>query len=102
MGRTFKPGINITVGSPSVLLANILKEWGHDPKFYDPLMGDCPALERGIYFLGTNDPAWTTFEFPAGSVVIDPWGMSLEGASRCVVKDLTALEKSNADLGDFI
>src|SRR6266478_7490998 len=36
LGKSFKPDTNITVGSPAVLLKNLLQERGHDVEMYDP------------------------------------------------------------------
>lgn len=36
LGESFKKESNITVGSPSILLKNILEEWGHKVEIYDP------------------------------------------------------------------
>jgi UDPglucose 6-dehydrogenase len=82
LGRSFKPETNITTGSPSILLRNILAERGHDVFMWDPYIdgafdrvkadagrGDEPS----IYFIGTKHPEFTTFEFEKGSVVLDPW-----------------------------
>lgn len=74
-GRSFKAGTNLTVGSPAILLANILKERGFEVSLYDPhIDGDsCPFREAGVYFIGTNHREFLTTKFPRGSVVIDPW-----------------------------
>lgn len=85
MGKTFKAGINITTGSCSILLGNILEEWGDKVQYYDPLMGTCEIPERAIFFLGTNDPLWVDFKFPEGSIIIDPWGIELRGVAGCDV-----------------
>lgn len=76
-GRAFKAGTDLTVGSPAVLLANILAERGFDVRMYDPYVdhGPCPFERAGVYVVATNhrefgDPQW---DFPPGSVVIDPW-----------------------------
>lgn len=76
-GRAFKAGTNLTVGSPATLLANLLRERGFEVEQYDPHVdaGPCPFTEPGVYFVATRHdefarPEW---EFPAGSVVLDPW-----------------------------
>jgi UDPglucose 6-dehydrogenase len=76
-GRAFKAGTNLTVGSPATLLANLLRERGFDVEQYDPYVDDgpCPFDEPAVYFVATKHtefarPEW---EFPAGSVVLDPW-----------------------------
>lgn len=36
LGKSFKPETNITVGSPAMLLKNLLQERGHEVEMYDP------------------------------------------------------------------
>jgi UDPglucose 6-dehydrogenase len=76
-GRAFKAGTNLVVGSPATLLANLMRERGFEVELYDPYVdhGSCPFTEPAVYFVATNhaDFAQPGFEFPAGSVVIDPW-----------------------------
>jgi UDPglucose 6-dehydrogenase len=76
-GRAFKAGTNLTVGSPAILLANLLAERGFDVESYDPHVdeGPCPFAEPRVYFVATchdefADPDWA---FPPGSTIIDPW-----------------------------
>lgn len=76
-GKAFKRGTNLTVGSPALLLANLLKERGFEVHLYDPHIdgGSCPFDWAGVYFVATNhdefkDLAWS---MPQGSVLIDPW-----------------------------
>jgi len=74
MGRTFKPNTDLTVGSPSILLANILKERGEDVTFYDPVTDPImPPKVPSVYLIGTTWKEFNKFDFAPGSVVIDPW-----------------------------
>jgi len=74
LGKSFKPETNIQVGSPSILLKNILVERGHEVTMYDPWIDEtAPTFERGVYFIGTKHPGFGEFDFPQGSVVLDPW-----------------------------
>ena len=76
LGKSFKPETNITTGSPSILLINILKEKGINAISYDPYIdNDKPIFEKGVYFLGTQHEVFEQFNFPDGSVVIDPFRM---------------------------
>lgn len=76
-GRAFKAGTNLTVGSPAILLANLLEERGLEVELWDPHVdeGPCPFDEPRVYFIGTMHEEFTQpdWQFPAGSVVIDPW-----------------------------
>ena len=76
-GRAFKAGTNLTVGSPSTLLANLLEERGSEVELYDPHVdqGPCPFVEAGVYVVATchDEFAAPDWPYPAGSVVIDPW-----------------------------
>ena len=43
---------------------------------YDPWVDDYEIeLTKQCYFIGTNHDKFLDYKFPAGSVVLDPWGM---------------------------
>ena len=75
LGKCFKKETNLTVGSPSILMKNIMEEHGVVAEMYDPWIddGDAPLHEPAVFFIGTNHDAFKEYVFPAGSVVIDPW-----------------------------
>jgi len=83
LGKSFKPETNVTTGSPSVLLKNILEERGHPVFIWDPYidepwkeikrMYDDSETESQLYFIGTKHPDFTSFPYEKGSVIIDPW-----------------------------
>jgi UDPglucose 6-dehydrogenase len=74
LGKSFKSETNITTGSSSLLLKNILEERGHNVTMYDPYIDDFkPPFSRGIYFIGTKHPDFTSYEYNQGSIIIDPW-----------------------------
>jgi UDPglucose 6-dehydrogenase len=76
LGKSFKPETNITVGSPAVLLKNLLQERGHDVEMYDPYVDvglPAPRYPASVFLVGTKHPDFVDFNFPAGSIVIDPW-----------------------------
>ncbi len=76
LGKTYKPETNLTYGSPSVLLANILKERGEKVTFHDPLTDpQLPPKIPSVYLIGTMWEEFKQFDFAPGSVVIDPWRM---------------------------
>jgi UDPglucose 6-dehydrogenase len=76
LGKTFKKETNLVVGSPSILLKNILAEKKHEVKMYDPWIdvGENPPIdEPALFFIGTNHDLFLDYVFPKGSIVIDPW-----------------------------
>ena len=76
LGKSFKPETNITTGSPSILLKNILEERGHEVSMWDPYVDDSENeshQEAMIYFIGTKHPDFTSYEYNQGSIIIDPW-----------------------------
>lgn len=77
LGKTYKPHTNLTYGSPSVLLTNILKEKGIEPVVHDPELASDVELPSGpaVYLIGTNWPIYKEWKFKKGDVVIDPWSM---------------------------
>tara|TARA_Y100000114_G_C11705640_1_gene300800 strand:- start:438 stop:1079 length:642 start_codon:yes stop_codon:yes gene_type:complete len=80
LGKCFKKETNLTVGSPSILLKNILEEKGIEIyKMHDPYIDiEPPPLEqKAIYFLGTNHDCFQDYKFPDGSVVLNVWRMPL-------------------------
>lgn len=76
LGKSFKPETNIVVGSPALLLRNLLEERGHAVLAWDPYIdqaADLPVGQPTCYFIGTKHPQFQTFPFEKGSVVLDPW-----------------------------
>jgi len=80
LGKSFKPETNITVGSPSILLKNLLQERGNDVEMYDPHVDENPPppYPPSVFLIGTRHHDFLDFNFPKGSVVIDPWRYLLE------------------------
>ena len=76
LGYSFKAESNITVGSPALLLKNILAERGLQPMMFDPLVDETLQMnwEKPMVFLiGSKHRAFRSYVFPPGSVVLDPW-----------------------------
>ena len=77
LGYAYKPGTALTVGSPALLLKHFLKERKHKVITYDPYVdgGENSSLPNypAVFFIGTKHPDFVTYDFPKGSVVIDPW-----------------------------
>jgi UDPglucose 6-dehydrogenase len=83
LGKAFKEQTNLEVGSPAILLKNILAERGIEAEMYDPWIDPCEdktvnPYEKGeakCFFIGTHHAVFAGYKFPEGSVVIDPWRM---------------------------
>jgi UDP-glucose 6-dehydrogenase len=74
LGKTFKENTNLTLGSPSMLLANMLTEQGIKFNHYDPFVDEVePYFEKGTYIVTVPHEQFRTFGFPDGSIVIDVW-----------------------------
>lgn len=74
MGRAYKANVNLTIGSPALLLGYYLKESNTEFMSYDPYLDKKAPDYPAIYFISTNHDQFLEFPFPEGSVVIDPWG----------------------------
>ena len=74
-GYTFKAETNLVLGSPAILLENILKERGHKVYKYDPYMEDVMIIpdKPHVILIGSKHKLFKHFTYPSGSVVIDPW-----------------------------
>ena len=77
LGKCFKKETNLTVGSPSILLKNLLEENDQLVEMFDPWIDACapPTTSEAVFFIGTNHDKFKEYNFPAGSIVIDPWGI---------------------------
>lgn len=83
LGKAYKPETNLTVGSPAILLANMLRERGVSFAHYDPYVDgsgikfDPPLAngltEKALFFISTRHTSFASIRFPNGSVVIDPF-----------------------------
>jgi UDPglucose 6-dehydrogenase len=76
MGRSFKPESNILIGSPALLLENILLERGLKVQSWDPHIdnaGPAPSGKPFCYFIGTKHMEFRAWPFERGSIVLDPW-----------------------------
>lgn len=75
LGKTFKEETNLIIGSPSILLKNILEERSIEVIHYDPFIDDEKEykFEKGTYFVATRHNVFKYFNYPKGSTVIDVW-----------------------------
>jgi UDPglucose 6-dehydrogenase len=83
LGKSYKPEVNMTDGSPALLLADIFT--ADDVSFYhcDEYVDSeaevqwCEqftGLHPYVFFIATRHTNYATYPYPAGSVVIDPFG----------------------------
>lgn len=70
LGRAFKPETDIETGSAAILVGEFLHRAGCD--FLH--VNDLHCLHSAVYFIGTNNERYRSYEFPPGSVVLDPFG----------------------------
>lgn len=75
LGKAYKPETNLTIGSSSIRLHNEFRDSGVDCKIWDPHVdGEGLDLRTAhIIFVGTKHEDFKNFQFPKGSVVIDPF-----------------------------
>lgn len=82
LGKSYKPGINMTAGSPALLLSDILDKAGaefshcdsHVDSVEETAWCDNYAREPRVFFVATMHLDYQRFEFAPSSVVIDPFG----------------------------
>ena len=84
LGKTFKPETNLVLGSPSILLKNILLEKKFKIFSWDPHIDENYESVKSnfnwdkndvkhIFFIGTKHPEFIKFKFPNDSIIIDPF-----------------------------
>jgi len=72
LGRSYKPNVNLTDGSPALLLAHALVDLNIAFSHYDRV----PIVDRpAVFFVATAHDECARFPYPPGSVVIDPFGI---------------------------
>ena len=82
LGKTFKAETNLTLGSPAILLKNLLEEKGIKVNQWDPYVdGDYVKYKKlyewntkpQTFFIATKHDFFTKIKFLKESLVIDPW-----------------------------
>ena len=84
LGKTFKPETNLLLGSPSILLKNLIEEKKHKVYAWDPYVDEPyesvtnemnwnDSKIKHTIFIGTKHPDFTKFKFPKHSIIIDPF-----------------------------
>jgi UDPglucose 6-dehydrogenase len=88
LGKTFKKETNLIVGSTAILLKNILDEKNIIVEMFDPWIDseEPPINKKSIFFIGTNHDAFLDYQFPSGSIVIDPWRFMKEQNEVEIIK----------------
>ena len=86
LGKSYKPNINLTVGSPALLLCSFLEEKSIKFSVYDPICDPNSKLQGNpaIFFVATNHDVFKAIKIPVDSIVIDPWGSAIHGLSSKV------------------
>ncbi len=79
LGRGFKPGVEQTAGSPSLLVGWYIKKLTTNEVYYDH------APDEGAYTFLIHDKAMIPKEWNPGSCIIDPY-RELGPVKNCVVK----------------
>lgn len=79
LGKAYKADINLTVGSPALLLSNFLSQMGISHSFYDPHTDpEIPlSIQPQLFFVATNHSVYKNVILPPGSICIDPWGKAI-------------------------
>ena len=73
LGTSFKPQTDLEIGSPAILLKNILKDKSIKCEIYDPYINKNEIkLEKKIYFIGCKHEIFKTYNFIKDSIIIDP------------------------------
>lgn len=72
LGRSFKPETNIETGSPSVLMANILREKGAKVNHVEDL-NETNHVYDAVVVIGTRHQRYAEYDFPPGTTVVDPF-----------------------------
>ena len=76
IGYAFKADTNLSLGSPALLLENILNERGHRVFKHDPFIDgerDFSDLDPHVFLVGAKHSQFKSLQLPRGSVVLDPW-----------------------------
>ncbi len=81
LGTAYKSGTDLEIGSSVRLLVNVLESRGVKAEVVarPPVSRDRPTVSGpAAFFLGCPEPEFVDFDFPEGSVVIDPWHVAFD------------------------
>lgn len=85
-GKAYKPDVEYTAGSYSLLVGYYCEELGYNPTYIDPLTGDNLDSVKGVILLAHNKKITYKYrgfkehqglycKIEKGSIVVDPWRM---------------------------
>lgn len=75
LGEAYKPGSDLTAGSPALLLRGYLEDGSRTVRVIDPHTGAGGEIGGpAVYVIGARHPEWPAVAFPPRSVVLDPFG----------------------------
>lgn len=89
LGRAYKPESPLQGGSPALLLSHDLDELDPDSVHFswDPHCGDSPMdFGKHVYVIATKHEQFRHALYPAGSVIIDPFGYMPDKKGCTVVR----------------
>lgn len=72
LGRSYKPNVTLTDGSPALLLAYMLTD--RRLEFTHLELTDGDITRPHVFFIATQHDVYRDLDYPSGSVVIDPFG----------------------------
>jgi UDPglucose 6-dehydrogenase len=77
LGTAYKPNVQLVDGSPALLLAEYLRELNVKFTHVDNIEQIVPSLSRSarVFVIATAHDEFAEFNYPAGSIVIDPFGI---------------------------
>ncbi len=73
VGKSYKPKVNATVGSPSMLVGHYIEKHSGSLSYYDLNTGDTVFPKAEVYLISYWENWVENIHWPLGSVVIDPW-----------------------------
>ena len=111
VGKAYKPHVPYTNGSYSLLIGHYIEKAGRTLYYQDEHTGDIPPKDLGkaVYLLahnpkvtyGTDDTA--KYDFPQGSIIIDPWGNVLADADTGVgFNDIAGIDEAKAEFEEIV
>jgi UDPglucose 6-dehydrogenase len=91
LGKSYKPGSDLTDGSPALLLAHYLDDvngGGFPPGQYDPHTENTviAPVGRKVFVIATRHEEFRNWDYEPGSVVIDPFGYIPDSPGVTVIR----------------